>query len=97
MKGLSTALVIVVTAIVLLIIAVVVVTIFGSAIAPVGGLATAFNNCKLQAEASCATTGQLPVTWNTPTQKTRPDGPLQSCSQVYGLGPLEQGPIQLPC
>lgn len=82
MKGLSTALTIVVTAIVLLIIAVVVITIFGGAIAPVGGLAEARNNCNLQKEASCSSSGTLPVTWSTPTQRT-PDG-LRSCEQLLG-------------
>ncbi len=82
MKGLSTALTIVVTVIVLLIIAVVIVTIFGSAILPVSGLAEARNNCKLQAEASCSATGQLPATWTVPTQ--RYERQLNSCSGIFG-------------
>ena len=83
MRGISAALVIVVTAIVLLIIAVVVITIFGSAIAPFGGLTTAFNNCKLQAEASCAATGERPATWDIGTQRVSNNVNLISCSAVY--------------
>jgi type IV secretory pathway TrbL component len=86
MKALSTALTIVVTAIVLLVIAIVVVTIFGGAIAPVGGLAEAANNCRLQGQSSCAASGQLPVTWATDTQRYVENGQqiLRSCQAVLG-------------
>ena len=80
MKGLSTALVIVVTAIVLLIIAVVVVTIFGGAIAPLGGLAEARNNCQIQYTASCSSAGDAPVNWDVPTQRYNQQ--LVPCSRI---------------
>ena len=79
-KGLSTALRIAMIALVLLIVAVVILTIFADIIFGVSSLAEARNNCDLQAQTTCDTSGSLPVTWGVKSART--DQGVMSCQEL---------------
>lgn len=82
-KGMSTTLTVVVTAIIVLIMALVLITIFSSAITPLATIAQATENCRIQGQATCDTTGSLPVTWGTSTLKDPQSNALTSCQALW--------------
>jgi len=81
------ALTVVVAAIVILITALVVITIFGSGVTQVSGIAEARSLCQTQCQTSCQATGSKPITWGVPTVRDS-GGDLKSCE---GLG------LSCPC
>ncbi len=81
---------VVVAAIVILITALVVITIFGSGMTQVGGIAQAKSVCESQAAASCAATNQCPLTWNTPTIRDS-EGKTMSCADSGAVCPCATG------
>ena len=83
-KGLSQTLWIVIVIVVLLVVALVVLTIFGTSIGQFASIADAGNNCRIQATATCAATGQPPVTWTT---TFRVGDQTTSCASLIGSNP----------
>ncbi len=67
-KGLSTALVIVVTIVVLLVVALVILSLFGGTTARLGDLTKFRNQCVLEFSTSCTATGNPPPTWSLPRE-----------------------------
>ena len=65
-KGLSTALVIIVTIVVLLVVALVILSLFGSSIGTLSTLTEFRNQCVTEASATCTATNSLPPTWQLP-------------------------------
>lgn len=63
MKGMSFALLLVVTAIVIIVVALVVITIFTGGLGSVGSITEMKNQCRMSAQTTCAATGQLPADW----------------------------------
>lgn len=74
------ALTVVVSAIVVLIVALVVLTIFSGGAGQIGGLTSPEAVCKNQGASSCASTGQLPFTWNVETANK--DNKMVSCETL---------------
>ncbi len=91
-KGLSTALVLIVTIVVLLIVALVILTIFGGAVSPVAGLGEGKSMCLMLNSAICAgapTNGNCPAVifsvYNTETKQTVACSTLIECNDVDGV------------
>ncbi len=87
MKGMSFALLIVVTAIVIIVVALVVITMFTGGIGNMSTLTGVESSCRTAAEASCRATGQLPVDWESRNKivivgDTRDS---KSCKEIPGL------------
>ena len=82
-KGMSATLMIVVTAIIVLIIALVLITIFSGSITPLASLAQSKNNCRVQAESTCPSTGALPATWGIASLKVPDSDQLKSCQELW--------------
>ena len=82
-KGMTATLMIVVTAIIVLIIALVLITIFSGAITPLASLAQAQNNCRIQAETTCTSTGSIPATWGISSLKVPDSDQLKSCQELW--------------
>ncbi len=82
-KGMSATLMIVVTAVVILIIALVLITIFSGSITPLASLAQAANNCRVQGQTTCDSTGALPATWGIKSLKVADSTELQSCQKLW--------------
>lgn len=82
-KGMTDTLTIVVSAIIILIIALVLITIFSGSITPVASLGQAKNNCQIQGQTTCGSTGALPATWSIKSLKVADTTELQSCLQLW--------------
>lgn len=65
-KGLSTALVIIVTIVVLLVVALVILSLFGASVGTISTLTEFKNQCITEASATCTATNSLPPTWPLP-------------------------------
>jgi len=95
----NTTLALVVSAIVLLVTALVVISIFGTGIGQMGAISNPLTICEAQAQASCSTSGGMPLTWDIPTVvRTNSDGSKETipCRTSGARGSCDEYSVNTP-